>query len=174
LIAAVVLASSLAGCSSSAAPAASAKEAFAAGSPTPPPASNLPDPCKLLTKAEAEAILGEAIKEPEANSLGGNRICDYKSAKLHAGIAPYSIHIAITAEKRQVWDAGKKMHTEAKELRPVAGLGEDAYFLLDDLEVFSKDRSININVMKEIDKPDHAQAVQQAERAVAEKILARL
>lgn len=136
--------------------------------------SGLPDVCKLLTKEEAEAILGEPVRDPEPGGIGGNKICDYKTVKVHGGILPYSIHIAITPEKPQTWDIGKKLHIEAKELRPVAGLGDDAYFLLDDLEILSKQRSVTINVLKNIDKPDHAKAVQEAEKMVAQKALSRL
>jgi hypothetical protein len=136
--------------------------------------SNLPDPCTLITKAEAEEILGEPVGNPEPNSLGGNRICDFKTVKVHGGVLPYSIHIAITPEKQNVWDAGKKLHADAKELRPAAGFGDDAYFLLDDLEIRSKDRAININVMKAIDQPNHAKTVEAAEKAVAQKALPRL
>lgn len=136
--------------------------------------SNLPDPCTAITKAEAEEILGEPVGDPQPNSLGGNRICDFKTVKVHGGVLPYSIHIAITPEKQNVWDAGKKLHADAKELRPVAGLGDDAYFLLDDLQILSKERAININVMKAIDQPNHAKVVEAAEKAVAQKALPRL
>jgi hypothetical protein len=132
----------------------------------------LPDPCGLITKAEAEEILGGPIGDPAPNSLGGNRICDYKTVKLYGGVSPYSIHIAITPEKQNVWDAGKQLY--GKQMRPAPGLGDDAYFLLDDLQIYSKQRSININVLKSIDKPDHAKAVESAEKAVAQKILSRI
>lgn len=132
----------------------------------------LPDPCVLITKAEAEEILGGPIGNPEANSLGGNRICDYKTVKLFGGVSPYLIHIAITPEKQNVWDAGKKLY--GNQMRPAPGFGDDAYFLLDDLQIYSKQRSININVLKSIDKPDHAKAVEAAEKAVAQKILPRM
>jgi len=141
---------------------------------TPASDSGLPEVCNLLTKEEAEAILGEAVREPEPGSIGGNKICDYKTVKVHGGILPYSIHIAIVPEKTQTWNAGKKLHVEAKELRPVAGLGDDAYFLLDDLEILSKQRSVTINVLKSIDKPDHAKAVEEAEKIVAQKALSRM
>jgi hypothetical protein len=145
-----------------------------APAPASSPQSSVPDPCKLITKEEAEGILGEPVKDPEPNSLGGNRICDWKSVKLHGGIAPYSIHIALTPEKRQAWDMGKKMHTDAKEAKPVAGIGDDAFFLLDDLLVYAKGLDININVLKEIDKPDHMKVVQEAEKTVAQKAVPML
>jgi hypothetical protein len=132
----------------------------------------LPDPCVLITKAEAEEILGEPIGDPEPNSLGGNRICDYKTVKVYGGVSPYLIHIAITSEKQNEWDAGKKLY--GKQMRPAPGFGDDAYFLLDDLQIYSKQRSININVLKSIDKPDHAKAVESAEKVVAQKILPRM
>jgi hypothetical protein len=128
----------------------------------------------LLTKAEAESILGGAVKDPQPNSLGGNRICDYNTVKLYGGIAPYSVHIAITTETQQQWDAGKKLHADSKESHAVAGLGDDAYYLLDELDIFSNKHSINVSVMKDIDRPTHLKSVQDAERAVAEKILPRV
>lgn len=159
---------------SGAAPQSAAKTAT-----TTPPAgsdSGLPDPCKLLTKAEAKAILGEPTREPEPGGLGGNRICDWKTVTVHGGVLPYSIHIAIIGQSQQVWDAGKKLHqqSDAKEMRPVAGIGDDAYFLLEDLEIFTKQRYVAINVMKSIDKPDHAKAVRDAELAVAQKAIPRM
>jgi hypothetical protein len=139
-----------------------------------PTASSVPDPCTLLTKAEAASILGEPTSDPEAGSLGGNKICDFKSVKLHGGIAPYSIHIALTPEKRESWDAGKKLHLDAKEAHAAPEIGDDAYFLLDDLEVYAKQLAINVNVLKDIDRPSHTKSVQEAEKAVAEKAIPRL
>ena len=134
--------------------------------------SDLPDPCKLLTKDEAEATLGEVVQDPEPGGIGGNRICDWKSVALHGGISPYSIHIALIHESQDVWDSGTKLY--GKQMRPVKGLGDDAYFLLDDLQVYDKQLSITINVLKSIDKPDHAKAVEKAEMAVARKVVARV
>ena len=136
--------------------------------------SNLPDPCKLLTKEEAESILGGPIKDPQPNSLGANKICDYNTIKLYGGIAPYSIHIAITPETRKVWDAGKQLHSDPKEMRPVAGLGEEAFLVTDELDIFSNGRSINVTVLKDIDRPTHTKSVQDAEKTVAGKILPRM
>jgi hypothetical protein len=135
-------------------------------------ATTLPDPCGLITKAEAEEILGEPIGDPVPNSLAGNRICDYKTVKVYGGVSPYLIHMAITSETQNGWDAGKKLY--GKDRRPAPGFGDDAYFLLDDLQVYSKRLSINIHVLKGIDKPDHAKAVEAAEKAVARKILPRI
>jgi hypothetical protein len=165
----------LSGCDSkNSSPAASTQPTSSTAAPTSGAAPALPHPCKLLTNDEAESILGEPVREPEAGSLGGNRICDYRSIKLHGGIAPYSIHIALSPEKRESWDADKKLHLDSNEARPVSGIGEDAYFLLDDLQIYAKQLSVNINVMKNIDRPDHAKAVQEAERSVAQKVTGRL
>src|SRR5215472_5655540 len=68
--------------SSGTAPSPAAKPAAGVSS-TPNSDSALPDPCQLLTKAEAESILGEGIREPEPGSLGGNRICNYKTVTVH-------------------------------------------------------------------------------------------
>jgi hypothetical protein len=168
----------LSGCNqntSESAPAPQAPNAPAT-SPSAGAESNLPDPCKLLTKAEAEAILGEAIRDPEFGGLGGSKTCEYKTVTVHGGVLPYYIHIGIIPEQQQVWDAGKKLHlqSDAKETRPVAGIGDDAYFLLEDLDIFTRQRSVTITVLKNIDKPDHAKAVQDAEMAVAQKIIPRM
>jgi len=148
----------------------------AAATPAASGDASLPDPCKLLTKNEAEAVLGEPVRDPEPNSLGGNRICDFKTVTVHGGVLPYSVHIAIVREQQQVWDAGKQLYqkSDAKNMRPVAGIGEDAYFLLEDLDIFTKERYVSIGVMKSIDKPDHAKAVQDAELAVAQKVIPRM
>lgn len=156
--------------------AASPSTASAAPAATPAAANSLPDPCQLLTKAEAEAILGEPVREPEAGGLGGNKTCDYKTVKIHGGVLPYSVHIAIIGESQKVWDAGKQLHqqSDAKGMKPVSGVGDDAYYLLDDLDIFSKDRYIAINVMKDIDKPNHEKSIHDAELAVAQKAIPRL
>jgi hypothetical protein len=151
-----------------------ASRAAATAAPTPAPEkeSGLSDPCKFLTRAEAESVLGEPVREPEPSTLVDVHICDYKTVAVHGGVLPYSVHIAISPQPQQVWDAGKKLY--GKQMRPVPGIGDDAYFLLEDLTVYTHQRSVNINVMKSIDKPDHAKAVEQAERTVAQKAIPRI
>ena len=140
--------------------------------PAPEKASGLSDPCKFLTRAVAESVLGEPVREPEPSTLVDVHICDYKTVAVHGGVLPYSIHIAITPQQQQVWDTGKKLY--GKQMRPVPGIGDEAYFLLDDLMVYTHQRSVNINVMKSIDKPDHAKAVEQAEKTVAQTAIPRM
>jgi Protein of unknown function (DUF3558) len=153
---------------------AAAPRAVASATPTAAPEkdSGLSDPCKFLTRGEAESVLGEPVREPEPSRFGEAHICDYKTVAVHGGVLPYSVHIAITPEQPQVWDAGKKLY--GKQMRPVPGIGDEAYFLLEDLMVYTHQRSVNINVMKSIDKPDHAKAVEQAERTVAQKAIPRM
>jgi hypothetical protein len=143
-----------------------------AATATPEKDAGLSDPCKFLTRAEAESVLGEPVRDPEPSTLVDVHICDYKTVAVHGGVLPYSVHIAITPQPQQVWDAGKKLY--GTQMRPVPGIGDEAYFLLDDLMVYTHQRSVNINVMKSIDKPDHAKAVEQAEKAVAQKAIPRM
>jgi len=152
--------------------AASVAAAPAATLAAPAAVTELPDPCSLLTTGEAQTILGEPVGDPRPSSLGGNKICDYRTLKIYGGISPYSVHIAITPESRQVWDAGKKLNES--QLRAVPGLGEDAFFLLDDLEILTKARYVDINVLKNIDRPDHRKAIEAGELAVARAILPRM
>jgi hypothetical protein len=163
---------SVAACNQNQSSTAAPQSATAAVTPAKSSDSSLPDPCTLLTKAEAEAVLGEPVREPEPGGIGGNRICDYKTVTVHGGVLPYSVHIAIIGEQQSVWNAGKKMN--AKQLRPVGGIGDDAYFLLEDLDVLTKQRFVSINVLKSIDKPDHAKAVEEAEKIVAQKTIPRM
>src|SRR5215471_17735642 len=86
--------------------------------------SGLSDPCKFLTRAEAESVLGEPVREPEPSTFVEAHICDYKTVAVHGGVLPYSVHIAVTPEQQQVWDAGKKLY--GKQMPPVAGIGDDA------------------------------------------------
>jgi hypothetical protein len=152
--------------------ASNAAEPRAVATAAPEKDSGLSDPCKFLTRAEAESVLGEPVRDPEPSMLGEAHICDYKTVAVHGGVLPYSVHIAVTPEQQQVWDAGKKLY--GKQMRPVPGIGDEAYFLLEDLMVYTHQRSVNINVMKSIDKPDHAKAVEQAEKTVAQKAIPRM
>jgi hypothetical protein len=139
---------------------------------TTPVAQTLPDPCSLLTKEEAQVVLGEEVRPPDQHSLGGTATCDYNSVKLHGGVAPYTVHIALSRESQDAWDAGKKMH--AKEMRPATGVGDDAYFLLDDLVIRSKGYDVDVGVLKAADVPNHRKVVDDAELAVARKVTPRL
>src|SRR5215472_11456080 len=65
--------------------------------------SGLSDPCKFLTRAEAESVLGEPVREPEPSTLVDVHICDYKTVAVHGGVLPYSVHIAIAPQSQQVW-----------------------------------------------------------------------
>src|SRR5260370_2598153 len=158
------------------APAPESANSTAAATPATAGDTSLPDPCKLLTKAEAEAVLGEPVRDPEPGSLGGNRICDFKTVTVHGGVTPYWIHIAIIREQQQAWDAGKEsfQKSDAKNMQPLDRIGDDAYFLLEDLDIFTKERYVNVGVMKSVDKPDHAKAVHDAELAVAQKAIPRM
>ena len=132
----------------------------------------LPDPCTLLTKDEAQAVLGEDVQAPEQSSLGGTVSCEYHSVKLHGGIAPYTVHIALARESQDTWNAGKQLH--AKELRPATGVNADAYFLLDDLQIWSKGYTVDIGVLKAVDAPNHRKVVDDAELSIGQKVIPRV
>jgi hypothetical protein len=130
------------------------------------------DACALLTPDEAQAILGEPVGPPERNTLGGTVTCEYRTTKIHGGISPYWVHIAVSPESQQVWDAGKTLHKT--ELRPVSGVGDDAYYLLDDLVIHVKQESVDIGVLKSIDTPTHKKDIESAEIAAAQKVVGRV
>lgn|GEM_PF-5008548 len=135
-------------------------------------ASAAADPCALITKDEAQGVLGEPVGDPQRSTLGSVSICDYRTLQVHGGVLPYSVHLALVPEGPSVWDAGKKLH--ARELRPVTDLGADAYFLLDDLDVHVGGQSLTINVLKSVDTPTHQHDVEAAELTVARAAIPRL
>jgi len=138
--------------------------------------ADAPDPCKLLTKEEAAAILGEPIRDPQPGSISDTKYCDYKAVKLYGGIMPASVHIALTPMKRNTWEIGKQstMKSNPKETKQVDGLGEDAYYEGESLVIFDKDLFITVEVAKNFDKPDHHKVIMDAAKQVAQKIVPRL
>jgi len=133
------------------------------------------DPCALVTKADAEAILGEPLDpaKNETSPVLGNKSCSYvatsqssmKMANIYLG--PLSL-----GSEPDMWNGTKKMwRNTGKEIQPVAGLGKDAFLEPSGiLQVLTSKciLVISVNGFKgETEKAD-------AEKAFAQKALSRM
>jgi hypothetical protein len=96
--------------------------------PTSPtePASDLPDPCVLLSADEAAAVVGEPVESTGAvPQLGTEGLeCTY------AAVSGSSLAIQLTAG-REAYDIEREQGTggfsDAGDTQDISGLGEDAY-----------------------------------------------
>ena len=157
----------------------------AAGPSTSKPASSSDDlACKLVTKAEAEAVMGEKLKDPDSGpaSMQGGSICTYESPDSMS-----ARHVSVRVEAPNFnWDKfkedkrveGEKMQPKKGRIRQAPGLGKDAYFARHTLFVLTDKGAFRINVFK-----DPADAVageetetkaEAAEKTLAEKAVARM
>jgi hypothetical protein len=134
-----------------------------------------PDPCALLTKAEAEAIVGQPLPPP---SPGGSGECHYGEEGSSAEIVVYPMLLAFKSKEAFhafVVKDTEEMNARMKEnlkstgatvkettVDPVPGVGESAYYVSPSLVVFTHGRVLNITAA------DRKQAV-----AVAAKVLPR-
>jgi hypothetical protein len=139
------------------------------------------DPAALLTKAEAEALLGEPVKEPknetrDTNNPLGQKICFYDpvsdketrfiqlSLVQNEGLAK-----TLTAQKYDV----KQLYTETKkmlgEVTDVPGIGDEAFWGTNGLHILKGNVYLNISVGNS-SKPENLELAKQ----VAAKALPRL
>jgi len=98
----------------------------AAGSASPSPAqaslSNV-DPCTLITKAEAEAALGEPVQEPKVTTLG-MRTCSFLPMK--ESLDKRVVSVGVQRASGPNLDAVKQAASETANTAPIPGVGEKA------------------------------------------------
>jgi len=140
--------------------------------------------CKLVTKAEAEAVMGEKLKGPDSGpaSMQGGSICRYDSPD---SMSARSVMVRVEAPNFN-WDKfkedkrleGEKMQPKRGYIRQATGLGKDAYFARHTLFVLTDKGSFRINIFKDPadaaageDKETKAEA---AEKTLAEKAVTRM
>ena len=135
-----------------------------------------PDACALLTKAEAEAIVGKSIPEP---SKGGSGECHYGDPGDAVEIVVYPMMLAFKSNEEFhafVVQDTKEMNERTKKslkgtgatvkdiaVEPVPGVGDAAYYVEPSLLVLRKGRVLSITAA------DKNQAV-----TVAGKVVPRL
>jgi hypothetical protein len=177
-----------ASCSSNNKPANSAASPARSSSAAPTSSSSSSsgeiDACKLVTKAEAEAVMGEKLKDPDAGpaSMAGGTICMYGS--------PESLsakHVTIRVESPNYnWDKNKEdKRVEGENMRPnrgylrqVPGLGKDAYFARHVLHVLTDHGILTVAILKDtadaIASEKTETKTEAAEKTLAEKAITRM
>jgi hypothetical protein len=161
------------------------KKESPAGSSTSKPATSSDDlACKLVTKAEAEAVMGEKLKDPDSGpaSMQGGSICMYGSPDsmsarvVSVRVEAPSFNWEKFKEDKRV--EGEKMQPRKGRIRQVPGLGKDAYFARHTLFVLTGKGALRINVFK--DAADAAAGeetetkAEAAEKTLAEKAVTRM
>jgi hypothetical protein len=140
--------------------------------------------CKLVTKEEAEAVLGEKVKDPSSGpaSMQGGSICTYET--------PDSLsarHVTVRVESPNFdWDKykedrrieGEKMQPKRGRIRPVSGLGKEAYFARHVLHVLTDHGILTVIVFKDAGDAAAGEEVETkaeaAEKSLAEKAVTRM
>jgi hypothetical protein len=161
--------------------AAGASNAVAA---TPAASSSELDACKLVTKAEAEQVMGEKLKDPDSGpaSTAGGTICIYGSpdsmSAKNVTVRVESPNFNWTKFKEDKRVEGEKMAPKKGRIRQVPGLGKDAYFARHVLHVLTDHGILTVIVFKDPadaaageDKETKAEA---AEKTLAEKAVPRM
>ena len=140
--------------------------------------------CKLVTRAEAEAVLGEHVKDPSSGpaSMQGGSICMYESpdsmSARHVTVRVESPNFDWNKYKEERRIEGEKMQPKRGRIRPVAGLGKEAYFARHVLHVLTDHGILTVIVFKD---PADAAAGEEtetkaeaAEESLAQKAVSRM
>jgi hypothetical protein len=109
---------------------------------TTQPAAGELDPCALLTKAEAEAIVGASLGEPERQTVGPFETCSYGD---DAG-SYVQVQVSSDVYTQSTFDDAMQAAAEQVDIEamPVSGLGDKAYWLAGILWVQKGDVSLNL------------------------------
>ena len=157
----------------------------ASGTPAKSSSSSSDDfACRLVTKGEAEAVMGEKLKDPDSGpaSMAGGSICRYGSPD---SLSAKNVTIRVESpnfnwqkfkEEKRV--EGERMQPKRGRIRQVPGLGKDAYFARHVLHVLTDHGILTVIVFKD---PADAAAGEEtqtkteaAEKTLAEKAVTRM
>lgn len=133
--------------------------------------ADVPDPCALLTKADAEAILGEPVGESSSSEAEGTRSCSYMTTG--AGTRKVNVIVIKPCSMMDYAD-----YAESPNAESVAGIGMHASWDKATLLVHSKSGDTCIYASgggnpPGTDPADDKPALEQAKK-VASKVLERL
>jgi hypothetical protein len=148
------------------------------------PASTELDACKLVTKAEAEQVMGEKLKDPDSGpaSTAGGTICRYESpdsmSAKNVTIRVESPNFNWAKFKEDKRIEGEKMQPKKGRIRQVSGLGKDAYFARHVLHVLTDHGILTVIVFKDpadaAAGEDRETKTEAAEKMLAEKAVPRM
>ncbi|MGH9568250.1 MAG: DUF3558 family protein, partial [Candidatus Angelobacter sp.] len=140
------------------------------------------DACTLVTKAEA--AMGEKLKDADSGpaSMQGGTICRYESPD---SLSARNVTIRVESpnfnwskykEERRV--EGEKMQPKRGRIRPVAGLGKEAYFARHVLHVLTNHGILTVIIFKDVADAAAGEEVETKaealEKSLAEKAVARM
>jgi hypothetical protein len=149
-----------------------------------PAASNELDACKLVTKAEAEQVMGEKLKDPDSGpaSMAGGTICMYASPD---SMSARNVTVRVESPNFN-WDKvkkdkrieGEKMAPKKGRIREVPGLGKNAYFARHVLHVLTDHGILTVIIFKDAADAAAGEEVETkaeaAEKTLAEKAVPRM
>jgi len=143
---------------------------------TPKPSAGAIDPCALVTKADAEAILGRSLGEPERGTIGPFETCNYGE-----GTFSDNVQVQVSSELYTLsgFDDGMKAAAELvdAEAKPVSGLGDKAYSIGEVLYVQKGDVTLNFLVatpkLTELTRQGDTEAAEQQRLALATDLAAK-
>jgi uncharacterized protein DUF3558 len=142
------------------------------------------DACKLVTKAEAEQVMGEKLKDPDSGpaSTAGGTICRYESPD---SMSAKNVTVRVESPNFN-WDKvkeekrieGEKMAPKRGRIREVPGLGKSAYFARHVLHVLTDHGILTVIVFKNASDASAGEEVETkaeaAEKTLAEKAVPRM
>ena len=125
------------------------------------------DACTLVTKDEAEALLGVPVKEPKIEEVATLKSCAYETDTLDG----VSVSVLGFRDAEQAGEAFQQM-IDFNDYKEVTGIGERAIrtYPFDDITVLFKNFHLGVDVTND---GDEDQQFEQA-RELAEKALSRM
>ena len=142
------------------------------------------DACTLVTKAEAEAVMGEHLKDGESGpvSMQGGELCMYESpdtmSARHVTVRKESPNFDWNKYKEERRIEGERMQPKRGRIRPVPGLGKEAYFARHVIHVLTDKGILTVIVFKDpgdaIAGEEVETKAETAERELAQKAVARM
>jgi hypothetical protein len=142
------------------------------------------DACKLLTKAEAEQVMGEKLKDPDSGpaSMAGGTICRYESpdsmSAKNVTVRVESPNFNWDQFKEEKRTEGEKMAPKRGRIREVPGIGKEAYFARHVLHVLTARGILTVIVFKDASDAAAGEEVETkaeaAEKTLAEKAVTRM
>jgi Protein of unknown function (DUF3558) len=145
--------------------------AAASASPSAQASANDVDPCSLITKAEAEAALGEPVQEPKVTTLG-MRTCSFLPVK--ESLDKRIVSVGVQRAGGPNLDAIKQVTSETANTAPVPGIGEKAVWEkggVDELWILQGNALIRV-VVSTPAKPESVRL--DAAKHLAQSVLGRL
>jgi hypothetical protein len=133
------------------------------------------DPCELISKTDAEQLIGEPMKDPQERDkkVVGLKLCIYESAKKDS-FRFFQISITQQAFMPTNGQSPKAIYESLKANFPnavnVEGIGDDAFIAPPGLHVIKSDYYITIGVGNSND-PKNRQILKEAGKKAVENLL---